>query len=734
MDTVNDLGNRVTPVAGYPPAQSPDALSPQRVLSALRRQAWWIAGTALLVVAFTVALTLGQRPVFEARATLRIETPGTSAEPGIFSALMSPSNVETEMEILKSRTVAADVVDALGLNMILAAGRGTELRDMAQPVSAAEAARGRTQAAAALRSALQVTRPQPTAAIVAVSYESFDPGLARDVVNAVARSYLALRNRIQTRQAQTAVAFLDDQVAAIGNQLRDAEAELERFRRQELVVSPEIQANEQVRRYAELTARREELGAQLATLQEVLDLTRAGGSRTETWAAYATTLPLVANDAMSGLIQQISIIETERSRLLGGRTQTNPEMVSLNETLSLLETRLARIAESQLRVIESEIHAVDGSLARASAELGGVPALELEYARRLRQVDLMSELYTLLQTRLKEAEISEAVELANIHVVDSAIAPLVPVRPRKVMNLLFGATGGLLLGAIVGLVREMSDTRVRSRQEVLELTGVPLLAAIPRVTPRNGRGIEPAERVARRLVVRNAPRSPAAEAYRALRTSIAFSNLGRDKRLRTLVVTSAEPEDGKTKTVVNLAVTLAEQGLKVVVVEADQRRPLLHQVFHVQRVPGLTDALAGSTTLDAVVHRVPLPEHASGTLDFLAGGTSVPNPAELAGSSAMKDLLAQLAERFDAVVLDTPPLSTVTDAAVTGTFADGVIIVARMGATRREALRRAVEELQAVGAHVVGAVLTDVHHSEDRYGYRYGHRYYYDGDGAPPAG
>ena len=99
----------------------------------------------------------------------------------------------------------------------------------------------------------------------------------------------------------------------------------------------------------------------------------------------------------------------------------------------------------------------------------------------------------------------------------------------------------------------------------------------------------------------------------------------------------------------------------------------------------------------------------------------------------MKALLAQLAERFDAVVLDTPPLSIVTDAAVTGTFADGVIIVARMGATRREALRRAVEELQAVGAHVVGAVLTDVHHSEDRYGYRYGHGYYHDGDGVPPA-
>jgi len=279
-------------------------------------------------------------------------------------------------------------------------------------------------------------------------------------------------------------------------------------------------------------------------------------------------------------------------------------------------------------------------------------------------------------------------------------------------------------------MREASDTRVRSREEVLRITQLPLLAAIPRIPAPNGRGRqgEPAERIETRLVTRHAPRSPAAEAYRALRTSLAFSTARRKAPLKTLVVTSAEPEDGKTTTAVNLALALAEQGHRVVLVAADQRRPVLHKVLHTERAPGLSDVLRGTAALETVIHHVPLPDHATGTLDFVSAGRPVPNPAELLGSAAARDLLSKLAERYDEVILDTPPLSVVTDAAVLATEADGLLVVARMGSTHGEELRRAVEELAGIGARVVGTVLTDVHHAEDRYGYRYGHKYHYSSD------
>lgn len=248
-----------------------------------------------------------------------------------------------------------------------------------------------------------------------------------------------------------------------------------------------------------------------------------------------------------------------------------------------------------------------------------------------------------------------------------------------------------------------------------------------------GRRRDPVAKIEGRLVTRLSPRSPAAEAYRALRTSIAFSALPQRRPLRTLVVTSAEPQDGKSTTAVNLAVALAEQGLRVLLAEADQRRPVLHRVLRAERAPGLSDILSGRAVVAEALRHVPLPEHATGQLDFLPGGRAVPNPAELAGSAAMRMLLADLAARYDAVVLDTPPLSMVTDGAVTGTLVDGVIVVARMGKTNRDSLRRAVDELRAVGAPVVGLVLTDVHHGEDRYGQRYGHYYaeYDDRSDAP---
>jgi capsular exopolysaccharide synthesis family protein len=155
----------------------------------------------------------------------------------------------------------------------------------------------------------------------------------------------------------------------------------------------------------------------------------------------------------------------------------------------------------------------------------------------------------------------------------------------------------------------------------------------------------------------------------------------------------------------------------------DQRRPVLHDVLHTERSPGLSDILSGTAELEAVIHHVALPEHASGSLDFIAAGRPVPNPAELLGSGAAPELLSKLADRYDDVIIDTPPLGVVTDAAVVATIADGLLIVARMGSTHGEPLRHAVAELEGIGARVVGVVLTDVHHAEDRYGYRYGYHY-----------
>jgi capsular exopolysaccharide synthesis family protein len=776
-------GSRTARLAARDDWDSQPALTLRALLAAARRQAIWLAGTSGLIVALTILYTMRQRPVYEASTTLRLaEHQNAGNQPDLFAALSAQSTIETEVEILRSRQVAEDVVDALGLQVDVVEPIGVSRtalfktlrakRDAAtgtyvvrrepetfsvtapdghevrapygtsvnlgglelEPLTPGAGVPNKTidlsvaptsGVAEGVRGTLRVTRPQPTAAIVVLSYRSIDPALASGVVNAVAHSYIARRNEMQKQQAHAGIQFLEAQVQAIGAELHEAESALEQFRRTRFVIDPEAQAGDAVRRLADFRAEREQLAAERNELGLLLARARGAADSAVGWTVFASSPSLAKNQALSGIVQQLSTVEAERTRLGTWRTAADPDVATLQHTISLLRSRLVDLAASQLRSLDAQAQALDSTLARADARLQRIPEVQVSYARLRRQVDLDGQLYTLLQTRLKESQISEAMEVANIQVVDPALVPTTPLGARRLMNLVFGTAAGLLLGLVVAFGREANDTRIRSRDEVVRLTELPLLAAIPRIPAVNGRRHErePAERIEKRLVTRHAPRSPGAEAYRALRTSLAFSIARRKTPLKTLVVTSAEPEDGKTTTAVNLAITLAEQGHRVMLLAADQRRPVLHKVLHTERSPGLSDVLSGTAALEVVIHSIQLPEHASGSLDFIAAGRAVPNPAELLGSVAARDLLSKLADRYDHVIIDTPPLGVVTDAAVVATIADGLLIVARMGSTHGEILRHAVAELESIGARVVGAVLTDVHHAEDRYGHRYGYHY-----------
>jgi len=477
--------------------------------------------------------------------------------------------------------------------------------------------------------------------------------------------------------------------------------------------------------------KQEELTARQSEMWDLVRRTRQPAESAGDWTAFLAAPGLVQNQGISMLVQQLVTIDGLRAQLMTRRTAADPEMVGLARQSAALRAQLSALAASTLRSFDDQKRSLQATLSTSSARLARVPETQLQDARLRRQVELNTQLYTLLQTKLNEAQISEAMEIANVELVDPALVPTRPLAARRLFNLLFGSALALLCGIIVAVVRESNDTSVRSRDEVLRLTDLPLLASIPRIAfATKGHKKQLAEQLEGRLVIRHAPRSPAAEAYRALRTNVKFATNGAKKSLRTLVVTSAEPEDGKTTTALNLAVSLADQGLQVALVAADQRRPVLHKVLHTERAPGLSDLLNGSATLEQVTRHIPLGDLAAGAFAFIPAGHHVSNPAALLGSPAMRSLLDTLSEHYDMVVLDTPPLCVVTDAAVLGTQADGVVFVARMGATRAEALQQSVEEMRGLGAHVVGTVLTDVNQRDDRYGYRYGYYEYYEDESA----
>jgi capsular exopolysaccharide synthesis family protein len=273
------------------------------------------------------------------------------------------------------------------------------------------------------------------------------------------------------------------------------------------------------------------------------------------------------------------------------------------------------------------------------------------------------------------------------------------------------------------------NASVRKRSDIERLLGVPSLAVIPRLSSAPGTS----DRILRKLpgmsrnggssnrgdtdlVTVNNVRSPASEAFRTLRTNLMFSQS--ISAMRTLVVTSASPAEGKTTTAANLAVSFAQQGMRVLLIDCDLRRSRLHRVFGLKREPGFSDLVLGYEIEDAVTH----PTSVTG-LYVIPSGKLPPNPAELLGSEAARRKIAELTEGYDLVIIDTPPLLAAADAAIVATLASGVILVVRAGATENAAAQQSAQQLNSVGARIVGAVLNDPDAQVPRYGAYYKYDY-----------
>jgi len=369
------------------------------------------------------------------------------------------------------------------------------------------------------------------------------------------------------------------------------------------------------------------------------------------------------------------------------------------------------------------------------------PAKEVQLARVQRQAKILDEIHSLLQTRLKEAEIAQAAEDASVRIVDPATVPRTPVAPRPALNTVLAGVAGLLLGVVAAFARERSDRSVHTRGDVQLATGLPVLGLIPTIGRQKtiGGSTKRRRRSSRRLLVggkspaptsatdngtdgsgrraTGAPTSiveldrptPLSEAYVRLRTNIAFARPG--GVVRTVVFTSPLSGDGKTTTAANFALMLAGRGDRVLLIDADMRRGTVHTLFGAPREPGLSDVLRESCAFEDAVRSLDVGDR--GQLEYLTSGAVTQEPTNLLDSEQMQALLDRVKTQYGFVVLDSPPLNVVSDAAVLGTSADGVVVVARAGVTALDALMYTMEQLHRVHAPILGAVLNDVDFRRD---------------------
>jgi succinoglycan biosynthesis transport protein ExoP len=781
---------------------------------AVRRRKLLALGTPLAVIGLTVLFVLWVPPLFESTTMIRIDEERSGvAVLQVLENLSQGSELQTEMAVLESRSLAGDVARATGLQVSLAEPARTRRSDLLQVVQVDTAAlegtytltrvgsgafhvsavivepkdatrpfaRSRTttrelgearvgaplaldgttvvlepaaeqherivlhvatydDAVRALQEELVVTRPDREANVVLVRYRNTDAELAQQVLGTHASTFIQSRQDVQSADVRGTVTFLEEQLDTLGQQLGAAEERLRDFSAANRIVSPEDEAAEQVTRLIEMKAQRDVLDAERSSLAELMDEIRSeaatGGTSPAGTAAESPyrrllAFPSLFRSTVTGeLLSMLADVENERTRKLMLVTATDRDATLLQDRIRALEGQLQSIAETYLTSLNSQVASFDQALSGFQGELARIPDAQMTYFRLRRESEVLGELYTMLQTKRKEAEIAAAVEDLSVRVVDPAPLPRVPVRPRPALSLFMATLVGCLLGLGGAVAAEHRDRSVRNRKDVGRVTGGAVLGLIPELRApartgsrripvgwlTNGRHVRPT------LVSRISAGDPAVEAYRSLRTNLLFSRI--EQPPRVIVFTSPMPGDGKSTTALNLALVLAQQGHRILLVDADMRRGVLNEVVRTAREPGLSEVLFGKVPLGSAI--TPVEPREGVQLDFLPSGIWPPNPAELIASPRMRELLSTAREGYEMVILDAPPLNLVTDAAVLGTHCDGVVMVARAGVTEEAPLEYAVEQLASVRAPLLGTVLNGVEEPhQEHYGSNKGRAYAY---------
>ena len=678
---------------------------------AVVRRRWLILTVTTVTLGIAAAITFRIEPLYEGTTAMRFEDPNGAVNLSVpaLAAVDLPgvTGLMSDIEMLSSRTLAAAVLDSLVPRL----GRS-----------------GDQEALDRLQGALRISRRRRDANIVDVRYRDHDPSLARDVPNTLVAIFMQDRQAQRQIQARSTAEFLRRRIAEIGMQLASAERSLEGFRESANIVDIPEQARTSVQEAAQLKAQYNALSAEQGALADLIARARAqhdagGGSN-----AYRTLMAfpaLLRSPAASEMMSALSNMDARRTELLTRRSEKDPDVVLLTNQIRAVENNMLALTTSYERSLSRQLASLDSMMSGARRELAALPARQLSAARLERDERLLESTYIQLQGRLHEAELAASVEDGSVRVLDAALLPDQPVIPRPLRYLSAALFAGLLLSLALVLILESADRSLRTRREIAHVTGLPVLASIPHVAPRHldrllaNTSHEPGHnrltqtgwsKLSSRI---EHDRPVVTEAYNRLRTNLAFTRP--HAVLRTIVITSARPGEGKTATALNLAVALARHGQHVLLVDADMRRGRIADLLDITNDPGLANVLQENTPHADAIRTVRVADDVA--IDVMPAGLNPSDPARLLASEELHTMLEALRQSYETIILDAPPLSVVTDAALLGAQADGVALVVRSGMTTEAMLSDTLADLEVVGARPLGVILTDSEDPAEAYYY-----------------
>ncbi len=609
----------------------------------------------------------------------------------------------------------------------------------------------REAAIGALRQALLVT-PHVGTDVIDISYQSTDPRLAARIVNSSVSSFRELNLQSAREKSTRRRVFLEQQFDRTDSLLNRAQAELASFRSRQQLASSASKLEAEQSAMISLEGRRSELESDRNTYTTLLAKLKTTNDtdREEALRALATSPALGDNPTVASLFNQLNNYQFRLDSMTTGpwaAAQTNPDVLQLRSLIKQAQGLLIQAVTSHVTSIESRIQSLASLRSQSGQSIQLLPAMVEEEMRLNRRVEALSTVSDQLRQDYQKARMAEEVEAGDVEIVDLAAIPYAPLWTTATIKFAIGVLLGFLLGGALAFLLESLNTSIRRPEDIETALHLPGLAVIPRLTPaapkRRLGGLLKGEKSlanprAAAIGTATQPFSIGTEAFRMLRTSLFWSD-GSD-HLKTLVITSAAPGDGKTLTAANLAASFAHDGLRVLLVDCDVRRPQLHGLFRAPRSPGLLDLLAppgkdtGSEVRSLSLEDVregdsdPIAHVVRSTpfrgLSLLTCGTLPTNPSNLLSGVRMRSLLKVLTERFDLVILDTPPVLATADAGILGSLSDGVLLVVRAGQTDRAAAQRATAQLASSGARVLGVVLNDPKGEVSQFGdYYYPYEY-----------
>jgi capsular exopolysaccharide synthesis family protein len=730
---------------------------------------WWIVVVTLITfVSVSSFLTWRQPPIYRASLKLQIDNEQSNFLPfrdsaESFSYVSTEEFLKTQFEALTSRTLATRVIKAMNLesdpryapkytpdaiDRIVRRIRGAitwrfQYRNREKPPEKTKYDGTYSTLADAVLAGITIS-PIKDSSVVIISFDARDPVLAADVVNTLAAQYISMNFETKYQSTKVASDFLGKQLVEVKSQVEKSEEELVKFGQTHNIYT--------------LGAKENVIMQKLSDLNTALTQAQADRIQKESiWriASKASSGPLPESASTNDIKAMESNVANLQQQLSKLRAVYKPDWWEVKQIAFQLETaekQLAKVREDRLKDLGTAYQTalqrerlLSDAVKDQKQQADALNEYSIQYNILKQEVDSSKQLYDLMLQRMKEAGITAGLKSSNIHVVDAAIPPSSPILPNKNGNvtkaLLSGLVFGIALAFFFEYVGSYFDRSLKTPEDVDRVVKLPFLGLIPSTHSFDHTGArKPLMLYMKSRNVATAKTSPngkngqsnielitlcntkslISEAYRHLRTSILLSSNGHN-RYKSIVVTSSKHGEGKTSTCINLAVTLAQANKKVLLMDCDLRNPKIHRILGLKNVEGMSSFLAnGSDPLNNLIRPTTIPN-----LFVLTSGQIPPNPSELVGSPLMKKCLSVLSQRFDHVLVDTPPLLAVTDGSILANMVDGVILVISGGDTPKEAIIRSKHLLACAQARIIGAMLNnvDLHTCEPSYYSRYFYGY-----------